>query len=142
MIAIGLSGQLVYTLFEGSFNSKRCIEFFELLLARVAGPIRLVLDRLQVHRSVETNAWLSDPAHPERRRLRISLLPAYAPELNPQELVNQHLKATLLVDGPPLDKRDYHSRWRDLLDDLQAEPDFVQQFFAAEEVAYIHHPRV
>jgi len=132
-----LTGTLIYSVFEGTFNSARFTQCLEQLLREIPGRIRLVLDRLNVHQSQETLAWLNDPAHPERLRIRISLLSRYSPALNPVEFVNQYLKATMMREGPPQTPREFRQRWLDALDNLKSDPDFVQQFFGAPDLDYI-----
>ena len=57
----------------------------------VPGPLILIWDRARPHRSQITRTYLA--AHPE---IMVEELPAYAPELNPEEYchgnVKQHLK--------------------------------------------------
>lgn len=55
--------------------------------------IHLVWDRSPIHRGPEVNALLA--AHP---RLKIIVLPAYAPELNPVEFIWSYLKYSRLAN--------------------------------------------
>ena len=61
--------------------------FLRQLLRHQRGKILLVWDRSPIHRGSEVRALLA--AHP---RLKIEELPAYAPELNPVEVIWSHLK--------------------------------------------------
>jgi hypothetical protein len=51
-----------------------------------------MVDRHRVHRAKPVKQWLA--ARPER--LRLFLLPAYSPELNPDEYLNQDVKSNAL----------------------------------------------
>jgi transposase len=61
--------------------------FVEMLLRRLQRRIILVIDRWQVHRSGARRLLLRFP-----RRVHIEWLPAYAPDLNPDEQVWKHTK--------------------------------------------------
>jgi transposase len=63
-------------------NQGRVVLFLERLLARVAGPITVVWDNLSSHKGKAVRALLK-----KHRRLTVTYLPAYAPELNPIEIV-------------------------------------------------------
>jgi len=56
--------------------------FVRLLLRRVKGNIVLIMDNLRVHKSKSFQAFVK-----KAKRLRVEYLPAYAPELNPCELI-------------------------------------------------------
>jgi transposase len=72
--------------------------FVDQLLRRVGRPIILVIDRYSVHRSA-AKALLARHA----KRLQIEWLPAYAPELNPDEQVWNHTKYADLANFVPDD---------------------------------------
>lgn len=79
--------------------------FLRLLLRHLRGHIMLLWDGGSIHRGPALAALLA--RHP---RLHVERLPAYAPELNPDEQVWNHFKAEL-ANGCPLTVDD-------LLDDL------------------------
>ena len=72
--------------------------FVEHLLRRVRRPIILVIDRYSVHRSAVKHLLARHP-----QRLSIEWLPAYAPELNPDEQVWNHTKYADLANFVPDD---------------------------------------
>ena len=61
-------------------------------------PITIIWDRSNTHRAKLIQHWLA--AHP---RVRVELLPPYAPELNPVELVWGHPKRNPLANYAPAD---------------------------------------
>ncbi len=79
--------------------------FLRLLLRHLAGPIIVLWDGGAIHGGPDVHQLLA--RHP---RLHVERFPAYAPELNPDELVWHYLKGAL-ANGSP-DTVD------DLLDDL------------------------
>lgn len=90
-VALTLTGKIYKKCFEGSIKSENLIEALEHLRRQVPGKIILIWDRARIHLSKLTRAYLSK--HPE---IMIEELPAYAPQLNPEEYchgnVKQHLR--------------------------------------------------
>ena len=70
--------------------------FVEHLLRRMRHRVILIMDRLQVHRSAARRLRARFP-----KRLQIEWLPAYAPELNPDEQVWNRAKYTDLANFLP-----------------------------------------
>ena len=63
------------------------IAFLRDLLRHLRGPVIVLWDRIQTHRSGAVRDWLA-----RQRRLRVEYFPAYAPELNPIEHAWGYLK--------------------------------------------------
>ena len=72
------------------------VAFLRLLLHHLRGPIVLLWDGGSIHRGAVVQHLLA--RHP---RLHVARFPAYAPELNPDEQVWNHFKATL-ANGCPM----------------------------------------
>ncbi|WP_081539372.1 MULTISPECIES: IS630 family transposase [Kitasatospora] len=85
-------GRMWFTVYRGLFTAEVFCDFLDRLNRQFDRPVHLLVDRHSVHRSRKVRAWLAD--HPGR--ITMHLLPAYAPETNPDELVNADLKRTLL----------------------------------------------
>ncbi len=66
---------------RGTIRSAERIAFLRHLLRGIPGPLFLFWDGRNTHRSKKTRAALRE----HRPRLRVYRLPAYAPELNPDE---------------------------------------------------------
>ncbi len=65
----------------GTVRSTEFIRFLKALRRHLRGPVILLLDRLAVHRSKTTTAYVTG----ERSWLTLAWFPPYAPELNPIE---------------------------------------------------------
>jgi len=89
---------LYFDIFDHNIVTDDFEMFVVRLLQRLGRPIILVLDRWPVHRSGARRIQ-------ERfgRRLRVEWLPAYAPELNPDEQVWNHTKYSDLANFIPDD---------------------------------------
>jgi transposase len=84
-------------LVRGSIRSAELIAFVQHLLRRIPGTIFLFCDGLNTHRSKKTRAVLEKHGP----RLRVYRLPAYAPELNPDEGLWAWLKQHALAGQCP-----------------------------------------
>jgi transposase len=92
----------LYARFHRNKNVRfpQVIAFLRQLLRHVRGAIVLLWDSNQPHRAVAVRAFLAK--HP---RIRTERFPGYAPELNPDEFVWNHLKRAV-ANGVPDDLHD------------------------------------
>lgn len=87
---------------EASFDGEHILRFLKQLCRTLGAPIMLIWDRLQAHIGEPVKSWLVRNRH----RIRAKLLPAYAPELNPVELIWGHAKTHTLANFAPLEFHD------------------------------------
>lgn len=106
-------------------------EVLRSLLRRWRSPIVLVWDRLPAHRGRKVQAILD--RHP---RLHIELLPAYAPELNPNEYAWGYLKRNMLAQFCPddLDQLVFETLWQSLR--LAGRKPLLRSFLNATGLAF------
>jgi transposase len=81
-------GNLRFMIFEGKFNAGVCIMFLKRLIKDSRRKIFLILDGHPVHKSNKVKSWIAANAG----KIALYVLPAYSPELNPDELLNQDVK--------------------------------------------------
>lgn len=101
--AIGADGTLVFDIFKGTCDCDeiRFMDFLDKLLEHFPErKIFLIVDNAGFHTSAAVALWLED--HP---RLELHFLPPYAPELNPDELLNQDVHTTSRAAAPPTSSR-------------------------------------
>jgi transposase len=77
--------------FEGSIHGEQVIEALRYFRRRIGRPLLVIWDGLHAHRATTVQRFLV--AQPED--YQIEPLPAYAPELNPEELCNGAVKQDL-----------------------------------------------
>jgi transposase len=122
-VALTLSGRIYKRHFNGSIKSEQIIEPLQHLQRHVPGKIILIWDRARIHISKKVRAYLSD--HPE---IEVELLPAYSPELNPEEYCHGNVKQGLKNARPTC-----KSEMRSMLDRgfarLRHRPDLLLSFF-------------
>ncbi len=90
--AITSSGRLVTQIRSSTFDGEAIVGFLKHLLGQIPGKIVLVWDGARIHHCAQVKAFLKAGA---AKRLRLIRLPAYAPELNPDEGVWRWLKRQL-----------------------------------------------
>ena len=87
--AITTSGKIITQVRSKSFNGEAIVGFLKHLMRQIEGQIILIWDGARIHHCKEVKAFLKAGA---AKRLRLIRLPAYAPELNPDEGVWHWLK--------------------------------------------------
>ena len=132
LAAITPQGQMNWTVFQGKFDSKKFIEFLGRLRRTAKQKVFLVLDNLNVHKSKKVKKYVEK----HRDMLELFFLPSYSPDLNPQELVNQDVKANANKTNPIKNEKDLLKNLRGYLRSMQQAPQKVAQFFQKDEVKY------
>lgn len=82
---------------DANFDGESILAFVAQLCRALRVPIALIWDRLGAHIGEPVAPWLVRNRH----RVRAHLLPAYAPELNPVELIWGHAKSNPLANFAP-----------------------------------------
>jgi transposase len=86
--AISARGLLRFMVVKGKVNGPKYIEFLQRLIHNAPRPIFLVVDGHPVHKARTVKDFVAST----EGRLRLFYLPPYAPELNPDEQVWNHVK--------------------------------------------------
>jgi transposase len=89
MGAMTLDGKLLTWIQDHSVKGPDVVRFLKHLLANISGKILLIWDNLPAHRGQAVKDFLASGA---TKRLTLKALPAYAPDLNPQEGIWRFLK--------------------------------------------------
>lgn len=119
-------------LVRGTIRSTELIAFVLHLLRRIPGRIFLLWDGLNTHRSKQTQAAL----RPHADRLRIYRLPAYAPELNPDEGLWAWMKQHALAGQCPPDIETLEHSVRLALRRLRRRPSVIRSFFHRSPLSF------
>ena len=127
-VALTLSGKIYKRHFEGAIRSEQIIETLIHIQRHVPGNIVLIWDRARIHTSQKVQDYLAK--HPE---IHIELLPAYAPELNPEEYCHGNIKQHLR-NARPTDKYEIRSMLDRGFARLRRQPDLLLSFFHAARV--------
>jgi len=131
--ALSNKGQLLFSVFEGNFVVPVFLAFLERLVRYTKGrKLFLIVDGHPVHRAKEVKTWLAE----HTRNLKIFFLPGYSPELNPDELLNQELKATVFERGRPRNKGELKAKLKAKLYSIQKQPHKIRAYFKKDSVRY------
>jgi transposase len=131
--AISNLGKLYFSIFEGGFKTPVFLDFLKRLIQQNKGrKIFLIADGHPVHKARVIQAWLNE----NKSRIELFLLPGYSPERNPDELLNQELKATVFRNKRPTNKKELKILLRQRLCQIQKNPQKIQAYFQAQYTAY------
>jgi len=134
--AVTARGALRFSLINGTLTAPKFIDFCKRLLHDAPGPVFLILDGHPVHRSTAVRAFAESTAG----RLRLFRIPAYSPQLNPEEWVWKNVKHDRVdkagVSGPD----QFKALAVTALRRLQRMPSIVRGFFADPNLSYITNP--
>jgi len=134
--AVSPTGAMHFKLIDGRMNSTTFIGFCEDLLHDVAGPVFLVLDGASYHHSRAVKDYLTE-VNKDQLRLRIHRLPAYSPQLNPDEWVWRNVKGHQIGRMQILDRGTLYEAAHRALQRLRDLPGIVRGFFADPALRYI-----
>ena len=127
-------GKVRFMSYRGRMNAKRLLQFLKSLIRTSRHKIFLILDNLRVHHARPVKAWLAQ-AH-NSARIEVFFLPAYSPELNPDEYLNCDLKAGVHSKPPARDARQLAKKIRAHMKTLQKSPARIQKYFKHPKIAY------
>jgi transposase len=131
MSTISTRGELHFTVLRDKFNAEGFIVFLDRLLGQFEEKIHLVVDGHSAHRAKKVAAWIAQRLD----RIELHFLPAYAPHLNPDELVNADLKRTL-ADQVITDRGQMERAVRVFFHRVQKLPARVLGYFQAPHTKY------
>jgi transposase len=130
--AITNQGKLAFMVFAERLTADVFVRFLERLVKHQAQKTFLILDRYSVHTSRKVQQWEKD----HNEHIRLFYLPAYSPELNPDELLNQDLKSNALRSRRPSTKEELLGKVRSFLRSKQKQPAKVKRYFDEKHVQY------
>ena len=130
--AVSNRGQMRFMLYEGALNVDRFLAFLRRLVKDAGQKVFLIVDNLKVHHARKVEAWVASHAH----ELELFYLPAYAPDHNPDEYLNNELKQRLRQRPQPGDKDELIRSARSVLRTIQRAPERVRAYFMPEPVRY------
>ena len=113
-------------------NSEKLIDFMTRLIKDSKKKVFLVLDNLRVHHSKVVKAWLEE----HKMQIELFFLPPYAPEYNPDELLNSDIKRNAGAKKSPRSQAELEANVQNRLDYLSSTPAHVASFFHAPLTRY------
>ena len=130
--AITNQGKVRFQVFDGTMNANILIQFCQRLIKSAGRKVYLILDNLRVHHAKVFKAWLGE--HDDE--ISVFYLPAYSPELNPDEYLNCDLKAGVHSGKPARTKQALKKKVLSHMRMLQKRPRRVAKYFQHEKISY------
>lgn len=125
-------GKLRFMVYTETMTSAWFIEFLNQLRAGSRRKVFLIVDRLRAHQSAAVDEWVRQHAD----RLEIYYLPVKAPELNPDEYLNNEVKATVNTAALSETKAALSEALGRLLGRLAEVPQHLARLFQHPRVRY------
>ena len=132
IITLTNTGEVQYKTYDRTRNAAFFVVFLEELLRTTRQKIILIVDRLTAH----TAQLVQDGLAAHRDRIEVRYLPAYAPERNPEEYLNQDLKSNVHSERLPDTKPELLAQVQAFLRKLQNLPKHVMAYFQHPKVQY------
>jgi transposase len=133
--AISNRGKLRFVLYKDNMNAGKLIDFMRRLISDIKKKVFLILDNLRAHHARKTTAWLEK----HQEKIEVFFLPPYAPEYNPDELLNSDLKRNIgdlkrnIGNRPmPRSEAELEHNARSHLKSVQLRPEKIKSFFHAK----------
>lgn len=123
--AISNEGKVHFMTYQGALNAAVFLEFLQRLIAGAQRKIVLIADGLQAHKTPAVAAWLAE----HQTQIELHYLPAYSPELNPVEYLNNDMKARVNEAGLPDNRGALQTRIERFMDQLAGVPAHVISYF-------------
>ncbi len=130
--AVSNRGLMRFMLYEGALNIERFLVFLRRLVKDAGQKLFLIVDNLKVHHASKVKAWVAAHAH----EVELFYLPAYAPDHDPDEYLNNDLKQKLRQQPQPGAKDELLKNTRAVLRAIQRSPERIKAYFKPPPVRY------
>lgn len=130
--AVSNRGLMRFKLYKGALNVAIFIDFLKRLIKDAKQKVFLIVDNLRVHHAKAVQEWLAQ----HKGEIEIFYLPAYAPEHNPDEYLNNDLKQTIKNKPRARTPDELVATTSSILKSIQKRPNRVKSYFHAKHVRY------
>jgi transposase len=130
--AVNALGEFWFEIYSERLNGAKFVELLKHFMRGRKYPVFLVLDGHPAHIAKVVAQYVQSL----KGRLELHFLPGYAPELNPDEFVWNHLKRQGVSKKPLRKDESLRERVQADLAEVKSRPALVRSFFRAPSVAY------
>lgn len=130
--SISNSGLVRFMLYVQNFDGPLYLRFLARLVRGRKRKLFIIVDRHSVHTRKLVKEWLE--AH--HKEIELFYLPAYSPELNPAEYLNNDVKQQVHSQPPTMSVAQLKQRTAAVLMRLQKLPARVSRYFCHPTIAY------
>ena len=131
--AVSARGGFWYCTYEGALTAELFVTLLRRMMEGRTKPVRLVIDGLAAHKTRQVKDYVAST----EGMLTLHILPGYAPDLNPDELVWSHVKRTGVARTPLRKGETLKNKIENQLAAIKRLPELVRSFFKAPSVDYI-----
>jgi len=132
--AINNRGKLHFMVYQETMTVKLLIKFLVKLYTEADRKVIVILDNLRVHHAKVLKSWLEKPQI--KKRIEVRYLPAYSPDLNPDEYLNNDLKGEFNRRPPVRSQDGINSQMDECMNLLKSSPERVENYFKHPSIEY------
>jgi transposase len=130
--ALNNQGKLRFMMYQETMTAKVLIRFMKRLIKDASRKVFLTLDNLRVHHAKLVKQWVAD----HETEIELYYLPAYTPDLNPDEYLNCDLKQGIHASSPARTQEQLEKKVLSHMRKVQALPDRIISYFTRPEIHY------
>jgi transposase len=132
--AINNRGKLHFMVYQETMTVKLLIKFLVKLYTEADRKVIVILDNLRVHHAKILKNWLEKNVI--KQRIEVRYLPAYSPDLNPDEYLNNDLKGEFNRRPPVRSQEEIEVKMDDCMNLLKSSPKRVENYFKHPSIKY------
>ena len=125
-------GKLRFMVYVKNMDAELFITFLERLIEGSNRKIFLILDNLRVHHSKIVKTWVEE----HKEKIALFYLPAYSPDLNPDEYLNNDFKRNANAKNIPTNVKELTQNTENFMSMLSDDSNRVANYFKHEKIAY------
>jgi len=129
--AVSPRGDMKFSCFEGRMQGARFVEFLKKLRADAGRPIIVIADNASYHTGGVVKRYVAQ----SQGEVAVENLPAYSPELNPDEQVWNHAKARLAKRFVAT-KKEFKAALLSIMLSIQRSKELILSFFQLPDTKY------
>jgi len=130
--AVSNQGKLRFMTYRETMTTQVLIRFMKRLIKDSDRKVFLILDNLRVHHAKVVKQWLEE----NKRDIEVYYLPAYTPEMNPDEYLNGDLKQGIRASSPSRSQEQLEKKVLGYMRKLQALPGRIKSYFKHPQIQY------
>ena len=130
--ALNNQGKLRFMSYKETMTAQVLIRFMKRLIKDATRKVFLILDNLRVHHAKVVKQWLKE----QLDEIEVFYLPAYAPDLNPDEYLNCDLKQGIHASSPARTQKQQEKKVLGHMRKIQSLPHRIISYFLCPEIQY------
>ena len=130
--AISNRGHLQFMLMDAGFNSEVFQTFLEQMIKYSKQKVFFITENHPAHKTKKLNQWLED----NKKKIEVLFIPAYSPELNPQQYLNQDLKTNIIGKKRAINKEQLKKNINNFMSKRKKDKPQVKKYFHHKNAQY------